>query len=223
MLEAKKSETFEKIFAIYNKNLLKRKFHSVNISGIENFKNLTLPTLIYVNHSSWWDGLIAFQISRFLNLNSFIMMEEKQLKNLQIFRRLGAFSIVRENSREAFQSIEYAAKILHANSRNTLWIFPQGKISPNDLRPFKFYNGLSHIVKKIEKCSVVPLALRYEFLGNFKPEVFIKADKPFIFDKNIGFTKKTITDSFSNRLEKLLDELKFDITNNNVTNFRSIL
>lgn len=223
MLEAKKSEIFERIFSIYNKNLLKRKFHSINVSGIENFENSSLPSLVYANHSSWWDGLVAFQISKTLNLRSFIMMEEKQLKNLQFFRKLGAFSVIKENSREAYRSIEYASNLLKNNSQNTLWIFPQGEIIPNDTRPFKFYNGLAHIITKVENCSVIPLVFRYEFLGNFKPDIFIKIGHPFIFDNKIGLTKKTISENLNKTLVKLLDELKCDIATNNLNNFQCIL
>lgn len=223
MLEAKKSELFERIFAVYNKNLLKRKFNSINISGIENLKNLSLPSLVYANHSSWWDGLVAFQISKCLNLKSFIMMEEKQLKKLQLFRKLGAFSVIKENFREAYKSVEYASNLLKTNSQNTVWIFPQGEILPNDTRPFNFFNGLAHIFTKVEHCSAIPLVFRYEFLGNFKPDIFIKTGQPFVFDSKIGLTKKEISENFNTTLVKLLDELKYDIATNNLSNFQSIL
>ena len=223
MLEAKKSEIFRKIFGVYNKNLLKRKFHSLHVSGIENFQNLSLPYLIYANHSSWWDGMVAFHISEFLKLESFIMMEEKQLKKMQLFRRLGAFSVIRENPREAIKSIKYAAKLLKVNSRNTLWIFPQGRILPNDVRPLKFYNGLAHIVKNIDKCSIVPLAMRYEFLGNFKPEIFVSIGKPFIIDGQNNSSKNELTGIFSKQLTELLDELKSNIETNKLNNFHNIL
>lgn len=223
MLEAKKSVFCEKIFAIYNKNLLRRKFHAFNVRGLEYLQNQSIPYLVYANHSSWWDGLAAFQICYFLQLDSFMMMEEMQLKNLQFFRRLGAFSIIRENPREASVSVEYAINLLKSNSRKTVWIFPQGEILPNDTRPFHFFKGLSHIVKKVKNCAVVPLAFRYEFLGNFKPEIFVSIAEPIFFLPETNNNKNMLTEIFVNNLTKTLDELKKDFVNNNLINFQNII
>ena len=107
MLEANKNHWFEKLFTVYNRNLLKRRFHSFNVSGLDFLKNRDsrIPSIIYANHSSWWDGLIIFEICRKLNCDFYVMMEEKHLENLPLFRKLGAFSVIRENPREAVKSI----------------------------------------------------------------------------------------------------------------------
>lgn len=223
MLEAKKSALFENVFAVYNKNLLNRKFNSLKISGLENLKNLSLPCLIYANHSSWWDGLTAFQISRFLRLDSYIMMEKKQLENLSLFRRLGAFSVVRENPREAFKSINYAVKILKVTPQRFVWIFPQGEILPNDLRPLKFFNGLTHIVRKMENCAALPVAFRYEFSGSFKPEIFVKIGQPEIYSNKNDFDKRILTENFTGKLTQTLDELKDDIFEKKFGNYQNII
>src|SRR3712207_6621959 len=110
MLAAKKKRWFEEIFALYNRNLFKRRFHSLQISGLEFLqkRNEQSPIIIYANHSSWWDGLVAFDVTRAACLDAFVMMEEKQLKKLFPFRWLGAFSVVRENPRKSLESIKYA-------------------------------------------------------------------------------------------------------------------
>lgn len=224
MLEANKSVVFEKVFSLYNRNLLKRHFHSFQVSGLDFLfnKNVDLPLIIYCNHSSWWDGLIAFQISHETNLNSFVMMEEKQLKSLFLFRKLGAFSVVRENSREALRSIKYAANLLRENSNSTLWIFPQGEILPNEVRPLRFYNGLAKIIEKVEKCFVTCLSMRYEFLGEFKPQIFVKIGKPETISAAQDFNAKTLTENLAERLTENLDELKNDVVNQNLTEYKSI-
>jgi 1-acyl-sn-glycerol-3-phosphate acyltransferase len=225
MLEAKKSRWFEEIFAVYNRNLLKRRFHSLNVSGLDflQSRNRDAPFLIYANHSSWWDGLIAFQISREIRLDSFIIMEEKQLKKLFLFRRLGAFSVVRENPREAVKSLDYAANLLKENSARTLWIFPQGEILPNDKRPLKFYNGVSRIAGKVNQVVAVPFAVRYEFLGEFKPEIFVKIGSPQSVSVDKTSDAKALTKHFERRLTEILDELKNDVLTGNLQNYKNIL
>lgn len=220
MLEANKSRWFERVFALYNRNLLKRRFNSFRVSGLKNLQNKT-PQIVYANHSSWWDGLVAFEISRAVQADSFVMMEERQLRKLFLFRRLGAFSVVRENPRRAVESLNYAVKVLREQPNRTLWIFPQGEIVPNDARPLRFYQGLARTAERVEMCSVVPFAVRYEFLGEFKPDVFVRVGEPERLEINKNSDAKLKTKFYENQLTELLDHLKQDIITNNLTKYEN--
>ncbi|HEY8560565.1 MAG TPA: lysophospholipid acyltransferase family protein [Pyrinomonadaceae bacterium] len=224
MLEAKKSALFEKLFAVYNRNLLRRKFYSIEVSGLEFLlnKNPKLPLIIYCNHSSWWDGLVAFEISRKAGLRSYIMMEEKQLKKLFLFRLLGAFSVVREKPREALKSIDYAVDLLKADQQNTLWIFPQGKIVPNDRRPLSIYRGLARIVERVGECSTASLSMRYEFLGEFKPRIFVRIDEPQPIRVDENFDSKNLSKTFCARLTAGLDDLRNDVADGRFFDYEPI-
>ena len=221
MLKANKSKWFESLFAIYNRNLLKRRFNSMQISNAEVLHH-EMPQIIFPNHSSWWDGLVAFEISKMVNADLFVMMEEKQLRKLSLFRRLGAFSIVRENPRQASESLNYAANLLNENSGRTLWIFPQGKILPNDLRPLNFYRGLARIVEKVGECRVVPCAIRYEFLGHFKPDIFVKLGEPEIYNRSRKIDSKNLTVHYESKLIETLDNLKQDIVSNELSEYKTL-
>lgn len=224
MLEANKSVWFEKMFAVYNRNLIKRRFHSLHVSGLDflRHKDREIPLIIYANHSSWWDGILIFEISRKAKLDFFVMMEEKQLKDLQLFRKLGAFSVVRENPRKAIESINYAVRLLK-NPHRTLLVFPQGEILPSDLRPLNFYNGLSRIIEKTGKVFAAPLAIRYEFLGEFKPQIFVKIGSFELINADKNFDSKKQTANNSNLLTNLLDELKTDVINKYFSQYEQII
>lgn len=225
MLEAKKNILFEKFFSVYNKNLLKRRFNSFRVSGLECMikYDFTFPLIIYCNHSSWWDGLVAFQISYKAGLNSFVMMEEKNLKRFFLFRKLGAFSVNREKPREALKSLNYAADLLRLQTDSVIWIFPQGEIISNDSRPIHFYTGLTNLLKKIGQCSVISLSIRYEFLGNYKPDIFVKIGQPEIIQFEKEFDTKIMTRIFAKKMEIRLDELKYDIISNELQYYQSII
>lgn len=214
---------FETLFAVYNRNLFRRRFESLRVGGIENLKNRNpdLPLVLYVNHSSWWDGLTAFEIGRAAALDHFLMMEERQLRQLFLFRRLGAFSVVRENPREAVQSIHYAVDLLKEKPTRAIWIFPQGEILPNDVRPLKFHNGLARIVEKTGKCAVAPVAMRYEFQGEFKPAAFAKIGQSEVV-ANVENAKQLMA-QFLIRLTETLDELKIDILNEKLDIYKDLL
>jgi 1-acyl-sn-glycerol-3-phosphate acyltransferase len=222
MLKANKSRWFEKLFTLYNRNLLKRRFYTFNVNGLENLSNTKTPQIIYANHSGWWDGLVIFEICRRANLDFYVMMEEKQLKNLPLFHKLGAFSVVRENPREAVRSINYAVSLLKEKPSKTLLIFPQGEIQPNDLRPLKFFRGLSRIVEKTVDCKVIPIAIRYEFGGQFKPEIFVSIGKADEFSTQTIYNYKSLTNSFEANLTEKLDELKNDLLSQNFLNFNDL-
>ena len=212
MLKANKSRLFETLFAVYNRNLFRRRFAALRVQGIENLQNRKsdLPLILYANHSSWWDGLVAFEIGRAARLDHFLMMEEKQLKQLFLFRRLGAFSVVRENPRAGLRSINYAVEILKEKPNRALWIFPQGEILPSDVRPLRFYQGLARIVEKTGECLAVPVAMRYEFLGEFKPVAIAKIGRTEVLS-NVRDTRK-LTEHLSLRLTEILEELKAETT-----------
>ena len=224
MLKANKSRVFEEIFALYNRNLLRRRFQGFHIDGLRflQVKDEESPLIVYANHSSWWDGLVAFEISRLAGLDAFIMMEEKQLRKLFLFRLLGAFSVVRDVPREAARSIAYAVELLQEKPQRTLWIFPQGEILPNDARPLGFYRGLAKIVEKTGRCQVACLALRYEFLGGYKPEVFVKIGRPKPQDSGRVNSAKSLTDDFAEELTAILDQLKDEVISGKIADYERV-
>ncbi len=225
MLEAKKIFLFEKFFIIYNRCLLKRRFNSIKVSGLKSLENRNpnLPLIIYANHSSWWDGLVVMEVLSNFKFDNYVMMEEKQLRKLRFFRGIGAFSVVRKNPQEATKSIEYSVKILSQKINRTLLIFPQGEILHNDIRPLRFYNGLAKIIEQSENCLVSPLIIRYEFLGKFKPEIFITIGELRVFNFTDKIVRKKITKELEEVMTVYLDKLKSNLINNDFDNFKKIL
>jgi 1-acyl-sn-glycerol-3-phosphate acyltransferase len=140
------------------------------------------PVVLFANHCSWWDGyMLMLANQRRWRLDAYLMMEERQLARYPFFRYAGAFSVDRDNPRSAARSIAYAAQLLTAAPGRGLLIFPQGRILANDRRPLGFYGGAGHLVKRLETCLARPVALRYEFIGEQKPDAFISIGAPLHF------------------------------------------
>ena len=224
MLTAVKSKWFEKLFRVYNRNLIRRRFSSFSVDNIETFDKLNrkIPTVIYLNHSSWWDGLVIFELSAFCALDSIVIMEERNLRRYFLFRRLGAFSVDRNNSRSAIESLNYAVNELQ-NSGRILWIFPQGEILPENSRPIRFYRGFAFIIEKLAKCQTIPIAVNYRFGENFKPEIFVKIGDSEFFERSGKFQRSLKTREFEMSLTALLDSLNADINSANTLKYRNIL
>lgn len=211
MITARKAAWFETIFDLYNRSLLWRRFKRLNIKGLEllSDRDKNIPIVLYVNHSSWFDPLIAYRLSRLAKLDAYAMMEENNLRKLTFFRKIGAFSVVRENPREAVKSINYIVDEIKEKPNRAVWIFPQGAIEPNDVRPLELFHGLARIVEKTGRCYAAPVAMRFEFLQDFKPEAFVSIGELELFE-NIKDSKK-LTAHFTGKLTNLLDELKMNI------------
>lgn len=207
MITAQKSRLFEKIFLAYTKNLFWRRFKKLKITGLENLheRDQNLPLILYANHSSWWDPLVAFVINQEAGLDAFGMMEEKNLQKLKFFRRIGAFSVVRENPREAVKGIRYIVQLLKEKPNRAVWIFPQGEIQPSQIRPLKFYNGAAKIIQQTGKCFAAPVAMRYEFREDFKPVAFAQVGEPKLYEEITN--AKILTAQMQENLTVMLDNL----------------
>ena len=224
MIPARKSAWFERLFAIYNRNLIARRFEGLRVAGLGHLRDRPrdAPLVLYANHSSWWDGLVAFQIGRALELDQYAMMEERHLREYPFHRRLGAFSVVRENAREAARSIEYAGELLRGTSR-VLWIFPQGVTLPNDVRPLRLYTGAAHIIKQTGTVYVAPVAMRYEFLDDFRPDILVRVGEVERIETGANFNAKKVTGLLTENLTSTLDRVCGDIIQRDLTHYEEIV
>ena len=223
MIEANKNIVLERMFSVYNKHILKKQFYKIHIKGINNITNRdkNLPSIMFGNHSNWWDGFLAFYLSFDLwKSDQYLMMDIKQMRKYKFFKWIGAFSVNRESALESYESVKYAADLL--KGRNTmLWIYPQGEMLPNDMRPLRFQNGLSKLLEMTGKVNLIPIAFNYEFIMEQRPEVFIHVSEGITVDEKLPKPDKT---AYLNKvLTALLDEQKKNIVNGNFEGYEEVL
>ena len=89
-----------------------------------------LPMILFANHSSWWDGYVAALVERLLGVDGYLMVEEKQLRRYFFFAWAGCFSVDRQNSRSALQSLKYAATLLKERPGAWSASFRKAKYAP---------------------------------------------------------------------------------------------
>jgi 1-acyl-sn-glycerol-3-phosphate acyltransferase len=108
---------------------------------------------------------------------AYCMMEEKQLKHYRFFTWLGAFSVDLSNPVRSAASLRYAQRLLQRND-TALWIFPQGKLCrPGE--PIEINGGTDFLARNAPHATLVPVALRYEFFREDRPNVLIEIGRPF--------------------------------------------
>jgi 1-acyl-sn-glycerol-3-phosphate acyltransferase len=182
------------------------------------------PLICYFNHPAWWDLYMGMVIDRHVLRSRFAtygMVEEPQLRAYPFFRLCGGFSVNRHHPREAARSVAYASHLLREKPGRAFYIFPQGAITPNDRRPLELYTGAAHIVRRVGGAVLCPVALRYEFRGEQRPEALIRfgplhnAAPPLDVDE--------LTDEMTRRLTASADALRAAIIAADTRDFRVLL
>ncbi len=183
------------------------------------------PLLCYMNHCSWWDGYMAAIVSRCLlrpRVVPYVMMEEAQLRAYRFFTMAGAFSVDRHNPREAARAVAYISRVLRARPGRALCMFPQGEIVPNDRRPLHLYTGLAHVARRMERAVLAPVALRYEFRGEQRPEIFIRFG-PLHHVRGGEVDTHALTREMAQRLTAGVDALRDAVVADDTSGFRVLL
>ncbi|WP_340026207.1 lysophospholipid acyltransferase family protein [Paenibacillus sp. FSL K6-1096] len=179
MLEAAKSASFDRLFSRYNSlYLLRRHFHFIGLSGeLQPAAAAGRGILYLMNHSSWWDGLLAYHAAGKLPGNRhYFMMEEEQLSKYAFFRKLGAFSINPGNPGDLRASLRYTAGLLQAGE--SVWMYPEGEILPLEHRPLSLKEGAALVLRLSPQTAVVPVTLYHGLFRHTKPEATLLAGAP---------------------------------------------
>jgi 1-acyl-sn-glycerol-3-phosphate acyltransferase len=223
VIPAAKNHLIGALFSRINTGMLRRHFHGLFAAGLDRVRDLDrrLPIILYGNHSCWWDGLIEFHLSReVFDLDAYLMMEERQMRRYRFFRWIGAFSVNRDSPREAVESLRYAAGLFTVPGR-LLWIYPQGVMRPNDVRPLAFSTGLVRLLEMIPRVQVMAMAHRYEFLMDQRPDAFVSFGSPRLVEQCRD--GRALLPAFQQELTDLLDGLKAKIVEGRTEEFERLL
>jgi 1-acyl-sn-glycerol-3-phosphate acyltransferase len=205
-IPARESQVFISLFDLYCHWLFWRRFESV---GIEcDYKpDKGQKTIYYLNHNSWWDGLIPFLLNqRLFGQNARGMMEDVQLHRYKFFRRIGVFSINLTSPRSSMQSLRYAIKSMERPNA-ALYIYPQGKIVPFSTGPLDFRSGIGWLAKKLPNADLVPVGIYIHTKVNDKPTLEISVGDA------VTISRRKPADEINHRLEEELSNLLQQMVN----------
>jgi len=216
------------IYKLLMQSGLRSSFFRVNLRQAAPPPDGTAPVILIANHSSWWDGHLAMALNEERwHMDAYMMVENTQLARYQFFAWGGAFSVDRRNGRSALASLQYAVDRVTGAPTRLLILYPQGEILANDVRPLHFFSGVGHLVKDVTQragaCHVYSAALRYEFIGEQKPEAFISISAPTIFTRAELPTAKAIAGLLETELTRELDQLRENVVTYQLDTFEPML
>lgn len=171
--------------------------------------------LFLANHSSWWDFFLAHWMNVTVPVDGFGMTDHSNLTKFGFFRRIGAYSVERSDPGSVRASLDYTAGLLR-RPRAGVWLFPQGSIVCNDVRPLIFQPGLRVLLKRAGRLRIVPVALRYEFWQDERMEVGVRFGEPTRVDRAEA---GGVIEAWQARLTTELDALRADMLTQDLGRF----
>ncbi len=208
---------------------LRRAFGGVHLYLHHEAKQLRsepdVPVIYCSTHPGWWDGYLSYVVNEStLRRDGYLMMEEVHLVDVPFATWAGVFGIDRHDPRKALASIEYIVDILRHRPNTALYMFPQGTITHPDRRPLGLYGGVGNLARRLDRCAVLPVAVRYEFLLEQAPEVFVRVGPPLRFDmRRERLSSASVNARIEDALTATADRLHADIMAGDLGAYRLVL
>jgi 1-acyl-sn-glycerol-3-phosphate acyltransferase len=188
VIEADKWAPFEAWFLGRARARLRAGFTALKVRGAEHVREAAArgPQLWVGNHTSWWDPLVVFYLSRaFFGLDGHAMMDASNLQKLPFFSRIGAFGVDLADPADGARALRYAARLLRGGERRMVTVFAQGRERPVTERPLAFRPGSAELARLAPAASVLPFALRYEMQGEEKPYAYAAFGAPLAPERSV--------------------------------------
>ncbi|GAB4133832.1 MAG: lysophospholipid acyltransferase family protein [Thermogutta sp.] len=214
-------------FRWYARRYIRRHFHALRMGPLPvNFDEVRTdePLIVIMNHASWWDPLTAFFLADHFwpNRPVYAPMDAAALRRYPFFRRLGVFGVELGSVAGALTFLRTSLEILRA-SDSILWLTPQARFADVRERPIIFAPGLAHLVRRLDRGRILPLAVEYVFWEERTPEILARFG-PVISAAHLGAGPP---DSLFWRLPWLLqvamDLLKEDVVARRLDGFETLL
>jgi len=176
-------------FARYSRWYLARHFHAVRLHGAVPRVADDRALVVYLNHPSWWDPLLALVLAHglFGQRTHYGPIDAAALERYRFFRRLGFFGVEMGTVTGARRFLRVATRLL-ARPGTALWITPQGRFTDPRQRPVRLRPGLGRLARRAATAAggesgaapvvFLPLAVEYPFWEERFPEALLRFGEP---------------------------------------------
>lgn len=173
-------------FGWYLDRLAGRHFTTVRWRTAEDPAPWPGEALLFVaNHTNWWDGFMAHQVTRALGVSFQVLMDAKGVAAYPLFRRVGAVPVRRTSPFQAVADLQAIAGNLRPGVG--VWIFPQGERRPAAEPLVDTERGAAQLALTAGvPVRLVPVGFRYPFLSEQLPEAFVLLGRSWMVPGGAG-------------------------------------
>ncbi len=200
---------FQNGFHRFLESYLKRHFYAIAVErvgaqtweGMEQDENI--PVIVYCNHPSWWDPMIAHFINKRLMSprQLYAPIEASALEKYKVLARLGFFGVDLTSNRGAADFLNTTAALLSRRA-TALWLTPEGRFADARDHEAQLMPGLAHLCSKLDRGFVLPLALEYVFWDERLPVCLLRLGSVVSLDEHPSQAKAQWADELALRLRE---------------------
>ncbi len=196
-------------------------FHAVRLAGVDRLPTDNGPLLMYANHSSWWDPMVAFLLSAKLmgGRRHYAPMDATALVKYKILQWLGVFPVEVSSARGAVRFLRTGEAILRGGG--VLWVTPQGRFADARERPLVFKPGMAALAVRIPGCRMLPIAIEYVFWDERTPEVLLQLGEPVVVGE--GERTEALEARLRAALERTMEEMRTRAMARDAAQFERVL
>lgn len=174
------SRTLLWAFQRYLRHYLPKHFHSLAVSfAVPLAIPRELPLIVYANHASWWDPLVALLLSErlFPDRTLYAPIDATAVERYKFFERMGFFGVEQHTLRGAAQFLRQSRAILQQPGAS-IWLTPEGHFADPRDEAARFEPGLAHLAAERNSGLLLPIALEYPFWEERLPEALVRFGQP---------------------------------------------
>jgi 1-acyl-sn-glycerol-3-phosphate acyltransferase len=181
-------------FRWISRRLMRRSFHAVAVSrqsrDVVSSIGADEQLVVMGNHPSWWDPLFAMLLCErlFPQRRYYAPIDGDALEQYKVFAKLGYFGLRSSGTQGAAAFLKTSRAIL-ASEGGSLWITPEGRFADVRDREATLMPGLAHLVAKMPRAVVVPLAIECAFWDERLPVLLGMLGKP-VRAEDVGSVQK---------------------------------
>lgn len=179
-------------FDWYLQRYVPKHFHAFAISNAVSVKSIAAsdPLIVYMNHASWWDPLVALIVAKrfFPKRNLHAPIDANAVQKYPFMQRLGFFPVEQNRLHGAGAFLKTARTILqHQNT--SVWLTPEGRFADPREKDLPLQPGLAHLIAKLPRGVVLPLAVEYPFWEERLPEMLARFGQPMRIEDHPELSK----------------------------------
>jgi hypothetical protein len=183
LIPATPSPRVRAVFTAMVASMTRRRFHAVRVAResrevLRELDGGSRPALVVMNHSSWWDPIVALLLWRecFASRAPFGPIDRDELMRFRIFRKVGLFGVDPDDPATLDAMRAYLERESQVNPRIALVVTPQGKFADvrSEIVPRP---GAAAVAASLAPDRAVSVAIEYAFWVDQKPEIFLRAER----------------------------------------------
>lgn len=188
-------------FAWYFRRLARRHFATVQWMTADDPADWgPLPILAVANHTTWWDGPLAYLLSAELGREFHVAMEAQHLARYPYFRRIGAHPLRRTTPRARWDDLARLDQMIAPG--RILWMFPQGSRRPAREAIGRLERGAAHLALTRRPVRIVPVTIRLVHGSEQLPEAYLRVGPSWIVGVQDPHDRRELTDDIARALTR---------------------